>query len=846
MVSPLSMASESTSSSKADSGARWKTLAALAEADLQRMRQLLEHSMPLLGCPSPAKAPIAGNNQTASSTSISTATTEPCATGVDGSYFSATERRALQGFWKHIEPAGRASPTPRVASPEPLSQIALSHQAEVPNLSQGASNSLTQVHGTQHNRKTEQSPREIETAGTTAPQGGTEQRRHTKPSKQRHPQHGSGDPTEKNGISRRQDKAESNNPESEWTAPESSKHGTIRERPNSPAVNRNGRMGPSPLRGSSPNTRLLAVVPPETPPTRETAVPQAPERPKRRTRSHVAAKKTTAEKSVKQVQQKTEEKTGAIAEAAKQKGSARPTKQAPLIPIYQAAVNTAPPKTNPKSKTQQASLNQPASQQRPASVPPPSTNSERDGKKELHAADAATTKPGSPRCAAASDRERAAALEAEIAAKRESHRLQVLREERERRRKVEAERQSEHFRQRCRSRERLVIKKIEADADWQERTNAPITLAVTTGGSATSSPSGERCDEAELELGNAAFAASEYEKALRHFEAAAKGVAKPPASLLSDMASALLMLGQNSDCIEVCNRCLAIDPTCIPALLRRSRAMRCLLRLDDAIQDLQKALQVGCVAQCEVLREIQLLLIEKEERKFNSEVPDYVSILGLSDDYTPQEVASKYKKLALKWHPDRWASASTAEQKQAAEEFQKVNEAYSVLSDDAKHKEWKENFMKQQQIRRPLHARRFRKPPAKLTRSRSHPPRSSEMAHPSGTPNGSAAPVRPLWSTPLRAPSSNPVAPNSLPLAGLLASTVPSTSPSVAQAFGGVVAVPLGTSVAGPVYPPADPFLAPKTTSAAPHAHSPLFFDRPASAFTSSPQFSAFSVPAAL
>lgn len=58
---------------------------------------------------------------------------------------------------------------------------------------------------------------------------------------------------------------------------------------------------------------------------------------------------------------------------------------------------------------------------------------------------------------------------------------------------------------------------------------------------------------------------------------------------------------------------------------------------------------------------------------------DYYEILGLNKDATTEEIKKAYRKLALKYHPDRNSSDSNAENK-----FKEINEAYQVLSDPEK------------------------------------------------------------------------------------------------------------------------------------------------------------------
>lgn len=60
---------------------------------------------------------------------------------------------------------------------------------------------------------------------------------------------------------------------------------------------------------------------------------------------------------------------------------------------------------------------------------------------------------------------------------------------------------------------------------------------------------------------------------------------------------------------------------------------------------------------------------------------DYYKILGVEKDATPDQIKKAYRKIAIKYHPDKWGDAPEAERKDAEEKFKKAAEAYSVLSD---------------------------------------------------------------------------------------------------------------------------------------------------------------------
>jgi len=62
---------------------------------------------------------------------------------------------------------------------------------------------------------------------------------------------------------------------------------------------------------------------------------------------------------------------------------------------------------------------------------------------------------------------------------------------------------------------------------------------------------------------------------------------------------------------------------------------------------------------------------------------DLYEILGIKKGATDQEIKSAYRKLALKWHPDKHKGEKDAEEK-----FKEINQAYEVLSDKQKRQQY--------------------------------------------------------------------------------------------------------------------------------------------------------------
>ncbi|OAX40098.1 DnaJ-domain-containing protein [Rhizopogon vinicolor AM-OR11-026] len=71
-----------------------------------------------------------------------------------------------------------------------------------------------------------------------------------------------------------------------------------------------------------------------------------------------------------------------------------------------------------------------------------------------------------------------------------------------------------------------------------------------------------------------------------------------------------------------------------------------------------------------------------------SSFPDYYALLNVQKTATAEEIRQAYKRESLRTHPDRLANATEQQRKDTTEKFQAVADAYYVLSDPVRRKEY--------------------------------------------------------------------------------------------------------------------------------------------------------------
>ena len=67
---------------------------------------------------------------------------------------------------------------------------------------------------------------------------------------------------------------------------------------------------------------------------------------------------------------------------------------------------------------------------------------------------------------------------------------------------------------------------------------------------------------------------------------------------------------------------------------------------------------------------------------------DYYEVLGIDKNASESEIKKAYRKMAMQFHPDKFANATDKEKEEAEHKFKEINDAYQVLSDSQKKSQY--------------------------------------------------------------------------------------------------------------------------------------------------------------
>ena len=155
--------------------------------------------------------------------------------------------------------------------------------------------------------------------------------------------------------------------------------------------------------------------------------------------------------------------------------------------------------------------------------------------------------------------------------------------------------------------------------------------------------------------------------------------------LYCNRAAAYKEIGRYKEGAEDCTAALKLDNQFSKAYARRARCREHMGDYFSAIKDYKQAIKYDPYEK-ELYKELrnaeQLYKNENEREK------DYYFILQITKHANDKEIKLKYRELSLKWHPDKCTHMDEDEKNHAEKKFKAINQAYVILSDTQKRREY--------------------------------------------------------------------------------------------------------------------------------------------------------------
>ena len=129
-----------------------------------------------------------------------------------------------------------------------------------------------------------------------------------------------------------------------------------------------------------------------------------------------------------------------------------------------------------------------------------------------------------------------------------------------------------------------------------------------------------------------------------------------------------------------CQRALQIDGQYVDALVQIAKTYDYEENWEESVRAWNTAKESAGQGNGDVddgLRKAQAALKQSKEK-------DYYKIIGVRRDATKRDIKKAYRRLALEWHPDKWAKATDEEKAKAEIKFHDIGEAAEVLGDEEK------------------------------------------------------------------------------------------------------------------------------------------------------------------
>ena len=148
--------------------------------------------------------------------------------------------------------------------------------------------------------------------------------------------------------------------------------------------------------------------------------------------------------------------------------------------------------------------------------------------------------------------------------------------------------------------------------------------------------------------------------------------------ILANRALCYQKLKKNTEALRDSNQSVKLNPYYARGYVKRGNVYMELKMYDDAKADFQKAKELD-----PNVSGVEGFLNDAKNQAEKARKRDYYAILGIDRNADEHEIKRAYKKMAMKYHPDR-NSESEETKKMAEKKFIDVNDAYSVLSDPKK------------------------------------------------------------------------------------------------------------------------------------------------------------------